>query len=451
MYATRAGTLSMMRRSSDSDARSASCACFSPWMSFISTNAPGTSPEGAESGTTRIVIQRDSPLAPGMRRSNSADSPSSARAIFCLRAFEDGGADHVAQTQRRDLVRGDAEVLQQRAVDVLAALVAIDVGDRRRHAVHDGAQLALARRQRVLGDLEVGDVVQHDVDALDRAVDPVVRHHPPADPARAARRIEQRALVAHGFAGERPFLVRRERCGVVGTDHLGRRLADHRRAVEAVELQERVVDEGVAPIRVEVDDRIRDVVGEETELLLARGERLLGALQVVNVVFGAVDAAELAVGVEVRRDAAMHPALLAADRRVDALVLDVLAAVRALEHRPQERRDARRQHFERRAAVDLLLRQAHPVRERLVDEGVRGGAIEIGDRAGNVVGEEPELHFLRAQRIANADVVVDVGHHGEDAVDAAADRAIGEERDAHPAQLARRTCARAARTRLSRR
>ena len=82
MYATRAGTLSMMRRNSDSDARSASCACFSPWMSFISTNAPGTSPEGAESGTTRIVIHRDSPLAPGMRRSNSADSPSSARAIF---------------------------------------------------------------------------------------------------------------------------------------------------------------------------------------------------------------------------------------------------------------------------------------------------------------------------------------------------------------------------------
>ena len=82
MYATRAGTLSMMSLSSDSEARSASCACFSPWMSFISTNAPGTSPDGAESGTTRIVIHRDSPLAPGIRRSNSADSPSSARAIF---------------------------------------------------------------------------------------------------------------------------------------------------------------------------------------------------------------------------------------------------------------------------------------------------------------------------------------------------------------------------------
>ncbi len=65
-------------------------------------------------------------------------------------------------------------------------------------------------------------------------------------------------------------------------------------------------------------------------------------------------------------------------------------------------------------------------------------AVEIGDRAGNVVGEEPQLHFLRAQRIANADVVVDVGHDGEDAVDAPADRAVGEQRDAHPAQFARR-------------
>ena len=156
----------------------------------------------------------------------------------------------------------------------------------------------------------------------------------------------------------------------------------------------------------------------------------------MNVVFGAVDAAELAVGVEVRRDAAMDPALLAAVLAVDALVFDVLAAMGALEHRPQERRDARRQHFERRASVDLLLRQAHPVRERLVDEGVGRGAVEVGDRAGNVVGEKPELHFLRAQRIANADVVVDVGHHGEDAVDAAAYGAIREERDADPAQFA---------------
>jgi hypothetical protein len=84
MYDTRAGTLSMMSRSSASDARSASCACLRPWMSFISTNAPSTSPEGAASGTTRIVIQRRTPLAPGTRRSNAVDSPCSARlSIAC--------------------------------------------------------------------------------------------------------------------------------------------------------------------------------------------------------------------------------------------------------------------------------------------------------------------------------------------------------------------------------
>jgi hypothetical protein len=53
----------------------------------------------------------------------------------------------------------------------VAALVAVDVRDRRRHAVHDRAKLRLARRQRILRELEVGDVVARDVLALDRAVE----------------------------------------------------------------------------------------------------------------------------------------------------------------------------------------------------------------------------------------------------------------------------------------
>ena len=70
----------MISRSSASEARSASCACFRPWMSFISTNAPCTSPDGPVSGTTRIVIHRRTPPAPGTSRSKAVDSPSSARA-----------------------------------------------------------------------------------------------------------------------------------------------------------------------------------------------------------------------------------------------------------------------------------------------------------------------------------------------------------------------------------
>ena len=69
----------MMSRNSASEARSASCACLRPWMSFIRTNAPCTSPPGPVSGTTRIVIQRRTPLAPAISRSNAVDSPSSAR------------------------------------------------------------------------------------------------------------------------------------------------------------------------------------------------------------------------------------------------------------------------------------------------------------------------------------------------------------------------------------
>ena len=46
--------------------------------------------------------------------------------------------------------------------------------------------------------------------------------------------------------------------------------------------------------------------------------------------------------------------------------------------------------------------------------------------------------LLRLQRVADADVVLDVGHHGERAADASAELAVREQRDAHPAQLAGR-------------
>ena len=81
--------------------------------------------------------------------------------------------------------------------------------------------------------------------------------------------------------------------------------------VQADEAQERLVDELVAPLAIEVDDGLGDVVVEEPQLLLARRQRLLGELQVVDVVLGAVEAAHRAGGVEVRRDAAVQPAALA--------------------------------------------------------------------------------------------------------------------------------------------
>ena len=59
--------------------------------------------------------------------------------------------------------------------------------------------------------------------------------------------------------------------------------------------------------------------------------------------------------------------------------------------------------------------------------------------------------LLRLQRVADADVVLDVVPHDERAADASAHLAIGEQRDAHPAQLARRAALAALVRRPSRR
>jgi hypothetical protein len=91
-----------------------------------------------------------------------------------LCALVDAVADDIAQAQLGDLLGGQPEVMQEGAIDVLTALVAIDVGHRRRHAVHDRAQLRFARRQGILGLFQVGDVMADDVIALDRSVEPEI-------------------------------------------------------------------------------------------------------------------------------------------------------------------------------------------------------------------------------------------------------------------------------------
>ena len=200
--------------------------------------------------------------------------------------------------------------------------------------------------------------------------------------------------------------------------------------------REGVVDERVVAVEIDIDDRLGDVVGEQPQLLLARRQRLLGQLQVVDVVFGAIQPAHLARRIEVGRDPAVHPAALAVGAGPYPLVLDVLALERALDDRSQERIDVVRHDLVRGLAVDFRLRPADPVGEGLVDERVLERAIEVGDRAGNVVGEQPQLRFLRLQRLANANVVFDVVDHRERAAGLAAGLAIGEQRDAHPAQVA---------------
>src|SRR5437762_2103312 len=159
MYDTRAGTLSMMSRSSPSDARSASCACFNPWMSFISTKAPTTSPDDDASGTTRIVIQRRTPFAPGTSRSNAVDSPCNARVSIACRTFVGHcfaaqraghkfrrrercfGAAHFLDRPPDDIVAKESREIQERFVDEHVAPLGVEIHDRLGNVVGEHAKL----------------------------------------------------------------------------------------------------------------------------------------------------------------------------------------------------------------------------------------------------------------------------------------------------------------------
>ena len=344
--------------------------------------------------------------------------------------------DDVAQPHLDSLLLGQAEELQERSIDVVAAFLAVDVRHGCGHAVHDRAELTLARGQRVLRLLQVRDVVADDVQALHRAVEVRVGDDAAAQRACAADGVDDSLLVGHRLAGGGAQDERLQRRVVACTHDIRGRLPDDAVALEAGQAQKRLVDENVAQVLVQVDDRFRNVVGEEAQLLFARGQRLLGELQVVNVVFGAIQSADSARHVEIGRDAAVHPAVLALRRGADALVFDVLAALRALDDRPYERRDVGGHHLERSLAVDFVLRLAYRVGKSLVHERVLEATVKVGDRSGNVVRKQAHLRFLRLQGVADADVVLDIVHHGKCAANAAANLAIRVQRDAHPPQFA---------------
>ena len=105
----------------------------------------------------------------------------------------------------------------------MAALVAVDVGDRCRHAVHDRAQLALARGQCVLRLFQVGDVVPDHVQALQRPVELRVRDDAAAQPAGAAIGVDDRLFVGDGLTRRRALHERLQRRVVAEADDLGRR------------------------------------------------------------------------------------------------------------------------------------------------------------------------------------------------------------------------------------
>ena len=200
-------------------------------------------------------------------------------------------------------------------------------------------------------------------------------------------------------------------------------------------MQERVVDEAVLALHVDVHHRLGNVVGEQPKLLLAGGQRLFGQLEIVYVVFGAIQPPDLSGAIEIGRDATVHPAPLAVGVDADALVFDVLAFLRALDDRPQKRVDVVRHDLVGRLAVDLILWPAYPVGECLVDERVLELLVEIGYWSGDVVGEQAQLRFLCLQRLADAYVILDIVDDRERATGLAAGLAVGKQRDPHPPQL----------------
>ena len=138
-----------------------------------------------------------------------------------------------------------------------------------------------------------------------------VGHAARADPALAAVGVDDRALVGDRLA--------RERAVALGLQHAGEASGPPTSSVVLPTTSSRArptrcrnasLTNCVAAVLGQVDDRLGDVVVEQAQLLLARGERLLGELEVVDVVLGAVQAAHRARRVEVGRDAAVQPAPL---------------------------------------------------------------------------------------------------------------------------------------------
>src|SRR6202171_5610689 len=165
--------------------------------------------------------------------------------------------DHVAQSERADLLGAQPEILQKWFVDVLAAFVAIEIGHPRRDAVHDRAQLRFARGQGVLRLLQVGDVVTDDVVALDGPVEVHVREDAVAKPSLPTIDIDVFALVGDALALGRAIDVWLLQLEDFGPEYLLDRLPDDLLARYADQMQERVVDEGVVALNVHVTHRLR--------------------------------------------------------------------------------------------------------------------------------------------------------------------------------------------------
>ena len=196
----------------------------------------------------------------------------------------------------------DGRLGRQIGVAVIGVLLPHPVG----RQVQQAAQARLARAQRRLHGLQVGDVDQrgHHHQVAVRAGQRILAHQ---HPARLA--VEQVAvLVLHRLVGgDRLVVELPDEFHLLGRQDHAVVVSDQLLAAATGELAERIVDVHVAMLAVLDRDRRGDRADQRVEELAALGQRALGLLLAADVAAHAAIAGELAARIEDGLAADHHP------------------------------------------------------------------------------------------------------------------------------------------------
>ncbi len=204
--------------------------------------------------------QRSSPVALRSRRSNETFAPAKARSMCSSMSAKVPPA--ISSCTRRPS-RSSGATPTQSPNGLFANRsfrLPVEMDDRRADAVGDQAQPVLAPARLELQPLQLVDVGVADEEAADIAVRAAVRVIVDVDPDRRPARHRQLPLEPGALAGERRVdvgLVQRKRLPPVDVLDL---LADHVDEDLAGPLEERLVDEAVAPVAVHIGQRQADRV-----------------------------------------------------------------------------------------------------------------------------------------------------------------------------------------------
>ena len=193
-------------------------------------------------------------------------------------------------------------------------------------------------------------------------------------------RVDDRALVGARLATEGALVGGCQLHRRLSADHVARGPADHIFAPQPGEAQERFIDEYVTQFAIQIDHRLRQVIGEQLQLLLSRDSFLLEPLQMVDIGVGRKQSANATLRTAVRVIVDPDP-----DRRVVGprkLTFESrrFAMERRFELRPVELVNLGTQDLGNVATLDLVRRLAQPIQECLVRKTVMLLTINIRER-----------------------------------------------------------------------